>query len=118
MTDIPSGYTPGPWKAEGPDWAGDYNITPPHEEAVVAAVISNVRPASEVEANARLIAIAPEMADEIVRLRALNAELLEASRKFVVAQDGEGDDDILNMLNYGEAVDALRALIAKAEGRT
>lgn len=70
MTDIPSGYTPGPWNADGPDWAGDYNITPPHEEAVVAAVISNVRPASEVEANARLIALAPEMADEITRLRA------------------------------------------------
>lgn len=70
MTDIPSGYTPGPWNADGPDWAGDYNITPPHEAAVVAAVISNVRPASEVEANARLIALAPEMADEIVRLRA------------------------------------------------
>lgn len=70
MTDIPSGYTPGPWNADGPDWAGDYNITPPHEAAVVAAVISNVRPASEVEANARLIALAPEMADEITRLRA------------------------------------------------
>lgn len=90
MTDIPSGYTPGPDLVE---------------------MLRN-----QVEHwNSGLRFVA---ADEIVRLRSLNAELLEASRKFVVAQDGEGDDDILNMLNYGEAVDALRALIAKAEGRT
>ena len=54
-------HTIGPWNAEGPDEFGDWNIHPPHQRAVTAAVISNVRDAEEVEANAHLVAAAPEM---------------------------------------------------------
>ncbi|MFA7280809.1 MAG: hypothetical protein WC100_12000 [Sterolibacterium sp.] len=54
-------HTTGPWSAEGPDQFGDYNIHCGHERAVVAAVISNVRSPEEVEANARLIAAAPDL---------------------------------------------------------
>lgn len=45
-------------------------------------------------------------------------DLLEAAKLFVTAADTAGEDDILDMLNYGAALDALRAAIAKAEGRS
>lgn len=52
---------------------------------------------------------------DLDRLRAVNAGLVGAAKKFLVAQDGEGEDDILDMLNYGDAVEALRSAIAAAE---
>jgi hypothetical protein len=64
-------HTPGPWRAEGPDWIGDYNVIPPGDGFAVAAVVVNRRPAPEVAANARLIAAAPDLldlAEQIVEL--------------------------------------------------
>ena len=46
---------------EGPDPFGDYNIHEPSARLAIGAVVSNLRPASEVAANARLIAAAPEL---------------------------------------------------------
>ena len=54
-------HSQGPWTAEGPDHFGDYNIHEPGIRAVVAAVISNLRDPEEIEANARLVAAAPNM---------------------------------------------------------
>lgn len=63
-------HTAGPWRAEGPDEFGDYNIHHPADALAVAAAVRNGRPDEEVEANARLIAAAPELlaAVEYVRL--------------------------------------------------
>lgn len=49
-------YSPGPWRSEGPDEFGDYNILHNGDPRAVAVVVSNMRPPDEVRANARLIA--------------------------------------------------------------
>lgn len=54
-------YTAGPWNADGPDVFGDWNILHPADSLAVAAVVSNMREAHIVAANARLVAAAPEM---------------------------------------------------------
>jgi hypothetical protein len=47
--------TPGPWTIEGPDQFGDYNIHHPADRLAIGAIVSNMRPAEEVAANARFI---------------------------------------------------------------
>lgn len=55
-------HTPGPYIAEGPDWAGDYNIiTDRTRDGAIAGVVANGRKADEVRANALLFCAAPEM---------------------------------------------------------
>lgn len=46
--------TPGPYRADGPDMFGDYNLLHEGDELAVAAVVSNMRPPEEVKANADL----------------------------------------------------------------
>lgn len=58
-------WTEGPWRAEGPDPFGDLNILHPADALAIAAVVSNMRPAEEVVANAHLIAAAPELYDAL-----------------------------------------------------
>lgn len=67
--DVIDRATKGPWHAEGPDMFGDFNILHPADSLAVAAVVSNLRPAEEVAANARLIESAPALA-----VRARDAE--------------------------------------------
>jgi hypothetical protein len=118
-------FTPGPWRLEGPDGFGDYNVLESASDPVVAAVISNVRLASEVNANARLIASAPELLEALKRVVVL-AELVTI-RQIIQA----GDDAIkaagLNpwCINEGLAtgdethsVLFAHAAIIKAESRT
>ena len=54
-------HTPGPWITGEADEFGDHNITPNGEIAAVAAVVSNMRAPSEVAANSKLIAAAPDL---------------------------------------------------------
>lgn len=123
MTDIPSGYTPGKWIYARDDGkacittvarCGDYVIgldSTPYEGG-------NYRDSAlspDDEADARLIALAPEMADEIVRLRALNAELLEGLNTIAAWHDGP---KVSGHFDEPAAASVARALIAKAEGRT
>lgn len=58
-------HTPGPWRADGPDWAGDFNILHPADSLAIGAVVANLRPPEEVEANAMMAAAAPEMFDAL-----------------------------------------------------
>lgn len=60
-------HTPGPWAAEPADMFGDHNIVrgDSDEALAVAAVVSNMRPADQVEANARLIAAAPDLLEAL-----------------------------------------------------
>lgn len=114
MTDIPSGYTPGPWKIHPVDDTTVIDAT----GAEVAAIDGDYNDPDTwplMEANARLIALAPEMADEIVRLRALNAELLEGLNTIAAWHDGP---KVSGHFDEPAAASVARALIAKAEGRT
>lgn len=61
-------HTPGPWRPDGPDPFGDYNILHPADCLAVAAVVSNMRAPREVAANAALVAAAPDLLDTIARL--------------------------------------------------
>lgn len=100
-------HTPGPWSAEGPDQFGDYNIHCGHERAVVAAVISNVRSPEEVEANARLIAAAPDLVKALESCQCVLADLV-------------GGDKSLSTINiYAQAVKAeLKARAALSSSRS
>lgn len=64
--------TPGPWTAAATGWADDFN-------EVFGSDDTSVCPANA--ANARLIALAPDLAAEVIRLRARVAELEEVLRK-------------------------------------
>jgi hypothetical protein len=68
MTD---GWTKGPWRVEGPDEFGDFNVMHGGDSLAVAAVVSNLRPPKEVAANARLIVAAPELHDACVKIFAV-----------------------------------------------
>lgn len=91
-----SAYTPGPWEANrhGDHWQID--------AAMDAVATTHFCYAQEREANARLIAAAPDM------LAALKAALAIAP---VNADDGDDPEQ-------SEAWAAVRGAIAKAEGRT
>jgi len=68
-------WTPGPWLAEPADMFGDHNIvlSDGEDRRAVAAVVSNMRDPSEVAANARLIAAAPDMLEALVFITDENA---------------------------------------------
>lgn len=91
-----AGHTPGPYRAEGPDLFGDYNILHPADSLAVAAVVSNMRPPEEVAANAALFGAAHDL---LVQLR-FAVKLLSA----------------FPALNNTAQVDAMRAAIARATG--
>lgn len=63
MTD----HTNVPWKSEGPDQFGDYNIVNGEANLAIAAVVSNLRPAAEVAANAAFIVKAVNSHDALVK---------------------------------------------------
>lgn len=76
----PEGFTPGPWVyAKGISLGRNYRVKSAHEEyPIFICGVCQLDPqgrlsAEQTLANARLIAMAPEMAAEIVRLRSLLA---------------------------------------------
>lgn len=76
-----SGHTPGPWrKAEsGKEWA----IVQERNSLVICSVHNNRCVAEDTnEANAALIAAAPDTAAERDDLKAVNAELIEMLERF------------------------------------
>lgn len=107
-----AGHTPGPWCAEPADMFGDHNIVlgdNADDARAIAAVVSNLRAPSEVEANARLIAAAPD--------------LLEACQELIGvidSVDGEADYSKEEWAALGSAKlhaeDRIRAAIARATG--
>lgn len=102
-----SKHTPGPWRAEGPDMFGDFNIIPPDAMLAVAAVVSNLRPAERVAANAAVVAAAPDLLD-VARI-CLDAER-ERRKKLKPGAPAT---------TYCEArIAKIEAAIAKAEGRS
>ena|SRR3989304_752122 len=102
MNDNPT-FTPGPWRAEGPDPFGDWNILHDGDALAIGAVVSNMRPAFEVAANARLEAAAPQLYEAL-------KGIVTESVKTAIARHHAKDC----RCNYCVAIAAL----AKAEGRS
>lgn len=111
-----SAPTPGPWHATlgqttplGEIWHVD------REGETMGFIATLWSEAGASEANARLVAAAPETAAERDRLREVNAEMLKALKYWapLIAGHFEGTSDEMD-----ERVDALRAAIARAEGRS
>lgn len=94
-----SGYTPGPWIA-GDDEGSDYYLVGPHDgDGIVYQPVVKLHS----EANARLIAAAPD--------------LLAAVQRFLDYESAmDSREDVSGMLIYAEFSDMARAAIAKATG--
>jgi hypothetical protein len=94
-------FTPGPYRADGPDEFGDFNILHNGDALAVAAVVSNMRAPSEVHANARLISAAPE---------------LYAALKELAAAYDNYDGGSISEKRIQAAVDGAESALAKATG--
>lgn len=99
-----SKHTPGPWFVDA-----HKNVVAEGGGLVAFPCISA---GFDQEANARLIAAAPETAAERDRLKEINAELLDALTEIVAAADGNGWKQL------DATFAAPRAAIAKAKGST
>ena len=99
--------TPGPWTIEYDNHGNGsfsewWNVGPGGDG--IAKVWN--------EADARLIAAAPETAQERDRLKAINAELVEALERTVCALEEVAEDG--GTIIYNETMDIARAALAKA----
>ncbi len=101
-------HTPGPWTyregfiiAEQFGWKGAFVAKPLH-----VAIDNNVPEPARAEANARLIAAAPDMATEIRK----QIDWLKHAKTRVA-----GPESI--MLGFDQSIKYLEAVLAKAEGR-
>jgi hypothetical protein len=107
--DDSAGHTVGQWIAEPADWFGDHNIVlaTGDDRRAVAAVVSNMRDAREVEANARLIAAAPD-------LLAVACEMLP--RNLCLTNPNIGDDTVIPLdVTMGD-LRKIAAAISRARG--
>ncbi len=117
-------HTPGPWVIDEQvgTWTARLVGTPPKTlnenlHSLIAEVYGTFEKYAEYkverDANARLIAAAPETAAERDRLREINKELLEAC-KFAFSVS-VSHPDMGNNTEFNELRETLRAAIAKAE---
>lgn len=127
-------HTPGPWSVGSPtDVHHDYpqrydtrsvNLIGPERQTIATAYGGHIRPEwhrqvplDEVDANARLIASAPELLDFVRKIAAIEQCDDEQKRIDCFADSGpccgaHGD------LVFNDAILEARALVAKAEGRS
>jgi hypothetical protein len=93
-------HSKGPWRLDGPDWYGDYNIQPANEELVIGTIVRNgFRSDAETLANAHLASAAFDM--------------LEALKLVQRCAQKQGWHNA-----YDTEMAAVDAAIAKAEGRS
>jgi hypothetical protein len=83
------GVTPLPWRIDGPDQFGDYNILHEGDSLAIGAVVSNMRPPEEVAANAALIVAA---VNSYPSRRQLVEALRELTDRFETAVRLSGSD--------------------------
>lgn len=88
-------HTPGPWQAN--KWAPGYSISAPDSQYTVC----NLSDCNNAEANARLIAAAPDM--------------LEACQQIINDSDMDAIHGAGRSVTH-DAIDKVRAAIAKARG--
>ncbi len=100
-----STHTPGPW-------VYDEGIVYPQEDHAGQAWIADIRGAVDADANARLIAAAPDL------LQALKDILHTLEQEQDVYDGADGTPRANEAMRYlAEHGDAIRAAIAKAEGK-
>jgi hypothetical protein len=106
-------HTPGPWETQGPGLGNTFIVAAGKRGQVELALVykeAEYDPRLPMEANARLIAAAPD--------------LLEAARNAILGMDGGSDDarchkGITTRERCAQCrrVDALTAAVLKAEGK-
>lgn len=113
-----SQHTPGPWKVEEPLLRGMTASIVHHDSDTgkmsaahyIVAHIDDVDGfAGSSQANARLIASAPDLAAEIERLKGANGELMEMLKTAIVAFDADDQTLAVNLM------DSARALLTRLE---
>lgn len=128
MSDRFKGHTPFPWKAiESPTAKGCLIVIGGNGGAVASAsnvaldphhgwVVLN-------DADARLIAAAPELLAENERLKSVNTELVEALQRIILMTDADlgyvksrNDHDIVD--GFQEVADVSRAALGEAKGES
>lgn len=114
------GATPGPWEAvldvfwrvyvaDGGDYAGQC-VGDMNESAAMWRSPSDEQPDDFAEANARLIALAPDLLAEVIALRERQARLVEALREIEgIASPG------MWVPQYQHCVDVARTALAEIE---
>jgi hypothetical protein len=109
-------WTAGPWVMRGADtyrWQVE-TASAPKKAIVVARITTPSRGgAAASEANARLIAAAPEMAEAIRSARSDLVDLLTGK-----CEGGHPDIDDQTRRDLQAIADALKAALAKTEGRS
>ena len=123
-----AGHTPGPWVTRSALKENEIDIRPafrgvgktPSQGFVGFRPIATVKrdkrlSAEESQANAALIASAPDLLAERDRLKAANAELAAACEAFVDYDEGAGTDmdDMQAMFAYSDARTKCRAALTK-----
>jgi hypothetical protein len=119
-----SGYTPGPWYINNCDGTHYAVIGPDNTHAGVGEYIANLVGTADTEANARLIAAAPELYADNERLRADNEELRTVLANVIERGDklsdwmreftGPADGTLYTLTDWHECTQALRAALAQA----
>ena len=104
-------HTPGPWQARA--GIGRWNVTTTAAPRTFNICSINTD-RLEQDANARLIAAAPETAAERDRLKAINAELVTALRIALKDKARQYRDTFDSRMDNDLIVIAIRAAIAKA----
>lgn len=107
-----SSYTPGPWKVMDFDGSRDAHWFPIRAEtvpyvAMVAEVAGMPTPNVETQANARLIAAAPEL---VAALEELQTQVQNVMERGLV--------EILGMDFLRDAMDASESLLARIKGES
>src|SRR3546814_7675027 len=107
--------TPGPWGVDVPDMFGDYNILHDGDALAVAAVVSNMRPAEEVAANAALVGASKDLLETLRNLYHAYVSTLESGRDRIVFLGG--DCDSVERMEEGDpALVKARASLSRALG--
>lgn len=116
MSDTPSAHTPGPWEATMREWGGDdhWFIQFEEGEKTVAAMNTPCLMYNNAEADARLIAAAPE-------LLAAAKSIFELLQTGALVRDTRGDihsDWAIKAVPTIRAIANLNLAISKAEGKS
>ena len=129
--EIPTGYTPGPWQVgvdadeysvhreedgrRGLSWSA---VGPGDFEAVALVVVPSSAGMDDVrEANARLIALAPEMAADLAALRSQVSALTEERGRLREALEWYGEQARLARIIHAEGDEGRRNLAADGGNR-
>lgn len=109
-----SAHTPGPWKVDGSTARGEWaTVIGSRGERV--AVLYETEAAGAETANGRLIAVAPDMLEE---LKGARAELAAVERDARDEAERGHDSFVILADGLSQRIRRIDALLARAEGRS